>query len=310
VKTGKPDFLDRIAKYLILAVGLFSFGNAAFMIMWPLGWYVAIPTVITTGPPNKHFIQDIGIAYAVCGAILTYASFNIHMRWLAALAGALFLSFHGALHIYEVSVGICSPDVFIADVPGVLGPPILIFVVLGILFARQRITPAGLPKSAVLKVISTETPDESEYMQEIADAPGRAFEKMMAFAPAASHRHDASAELFHAARIGATLAEDCGPCAITAAKGALTDGVSRDKVNLMLEGKESLPDDEALAFQFGQAIATQSTEAFELGDKIEAQYGRGVRFELAMTAAVVRSYPAMKRGLGLTRSCSLSKMEV
>lgn len=308
--TGKQDFLDRLAQFLVLAVGLFSFGNAAFMIIWPMEWYVAIPTVITTGPPNQHFIRDIGIAFAVCGVILTYASFNIHARWLAAFAGALFLTFHGILHIYEVSVGICSPDVFIADAPGVLGPAILVYIALGILFARQRITPTGLPKRALLNMMNQQSPHESEYMQEIADAPGYAFEKMMHFAPAALHRYEAPSALFHAARLGATLAEDCGPCAITAANGAIADGVTRSKINLMLKGKEGLSEDEARAFEFGQAIATQSPNAFELGDKIETSYGRGVRFELAMTAAIVRSYPAMKRGLGLTKSCSLFDLEV
>lgn len=158
-------------------------------------WYVAIPTVITTGPPNQHFIRDIGIALAVCGVILTYASFNIHARWLAAFGGVLFLTFHGILHIYEVSVGICSPDVFIADAPGVLGPAILVYIALGILFVRQRIAPAGLPKRPLLKMMNQQSPDESEYMQEVADAPGHAFEKMMHFAPAALHRHEAPSDI-------------------------------------------------------------------------------------------------------------------
>jgi len=29
-----------------------------------------------------------------------------------------------------------------------------------------------------------------------------------------------------------------------------------------------------------------------------------------MTAAMVRAYPAMKRGLGLTKACSLTPLEV
>jgi hypothetical protein len=47
-----------------------------------------------------------------------------------------------------------------------------------------------------------------------------------------------------------------------------------------------------------------------LGDAIQAKYGRTVRLELAMTAATVRAYPGMKRGLGLTTSCTLTKLEV
>lgn len=308
--TGKPDFLDRLAQILVFAVGLFSLGFGLFMIISPLDWYTAIPTVITTGPPNKHFIRDIGIAYGACGFILLYASVNIHMRWMAALAGGLWLSLHGILHIYEVSVGICSPDVFVADAPGVLGPPLLVFAALGILFVRQRITPAGLPKAVLIKAIDRLNPGESEYMKDVAAAPGHAFEKMMHFSPAANHRYAAPAALFHAARIGATLIEDCGPCAITAANGAMVDGVSREQVNQMLAGGGALSKDDRLGFDFGQAIATGSAEAFALGDRIEAQYGRDVRFELAMGAAIVRSYPAMKRGLGLTKACSLTPMEV
>lgn len=308
--TGKPDFLDRLAQFLVLAVGLFSLLFGLFMIISPLDWYTAIPTVITTGPPNKHFIRDIGIAYVACGFILLYASVNIHMRWMAALAGALWLSLHGILHIYEVSVGICSPDVFVADAPGVLGPPLFVFAALGILFVRQRITPAGLPKAAVMKAIDNLNPGESEYMKDVAAAPGHAFEKMMHFSPAANHRQAAPAALFHAARIGATLVEDCGPCAVTAANAALADGMPREQVNQMLAGGGALGTDEKLGFDFGKAIANASSEAFILGDKIEAEYGRDVRFELSMGAAIVRSYPAMKRGLGLTKACSLTPMEV
>jgi len=310
MQTGKPDVLDRIAQFLVLAVGLFSLLFGLFMIISPLDWYTAIPTVVTTGPPNKHFIRDIGIAYASCGFILLYASVNIRMRWIAALAGGLWLSLHGVLHIYEVSVGICSPDVFVADAPGVLGPPILVFIAIGILFVRQHIAPAGLPKAAVMKAIDNLNPGESEYMKDVAAAPGHAFEKMMHLSPAANHRHAAPAALFHAARIGATLVEDCGPCAITAANGALADGLPRDQVNQMLAGGSALAAAEKLGFDFGQAVASGSPEAFPLGDQIEAQHSRDVRFELAMSAAIVRSYPAMKRGLGLTKSCSLTPMEV
>lgn len=308
---GKPDLLDRVAQMLVLGVGLFALLFGLFMIIWPLDWYVAIPTVITTGPPNKHFIRDIGIAYAACGVILVYASVNIHMRWLAAFAGALWLSLHGVLHIYEVSVGICSPDAFVADAPGVLAPPLLVFLALGILFARQRIAPAGIPKAVFLKFANAEAEEsERQYHDEIAAAPGHAFEKFVHFLPASMHRHAAPALLFHAARMGANMVEDCGPCAISCANWALADDVPRETVNSWFKGPDNLPEEEALAFAFGQAIATQSPEAFELGDRIEAQHGRAVRFELAMTAAIVRSFPAMKRGLGLTKACSLTPLEV
>ncbi|SIN63784.1 hypothetical protein SAMN02745824_1292 [Parasphingorhabdus marina DSM 22363] len=306
--TGKPDFLDRLAQFLVAAVGIFALLFGAFMIISPLDWYTAIPTVITTGPPNKHFIRDIGIAYSTSGIILLYASVNIHMRWLVAFAGSLWLALHGILHIYEVSVGICSPDIFWADAPGVLGPPLLVHVALTILFLRQRVAPAGIPDLVFLGVVDRMTPGESAYVHEIAGAPGHALEKFKHFMPASNHRTEASADLLAATRIGAVLAEDCGPCAITAAEGALADNVDRDTVNRMLRG--DLSGDQQTAFAFGQAMACQSEEAFSLGDRLEQDHGRTVRLELAMAAATVRVYPAMKRGLGLSRACSLTPLQV
>ncbi|GAA0466607.1 hypothetical protein GCM10009096_04110 [Parasphingorhabdus litoris] len=306
--TGKPDFLDRLAQGLVLLVGIFALLFGLFMIIAPLDWYTAIPTVITTGPPNKHFIRDIGIAYAACGIILLYAGASLHMRWLGALAGALWLSLHGVLHIYEVAVGICSPDIFWADAPGVLGPPLLVLAALTILFVRQRIAPAGIPNRLFLNAVDRMTPGESAYIHEIASAPGHMLEKFKHFMPASNHRHEADAGLLSAARIGAVLVEDCGPCAITAAQGALAEGLPRDEVNTMLTG--NLNGDNKLAFDFGQAIARQSAEADDLGLSIEQRFGRGVRRELAMAAAMVRAYPAMKRGLGMTTACSLTPLEV
>jgi hypothetical protein len=306
---GKPDTLDRIVQALIALVALFAMANGALMLADPFGWYQAVGTVRFTGPPNAHFIRDIGIAYAVSGIVLGFAAMRPAMRWLAAVAGNLWLTLHGALHIWEVTTGVCAPDIFWRDAPGVLGPPMLVWVALGILFARARIAPAGVPRIAYLKAVEAIAPGESAYVLALAAAPGGALEKFKHLQPATMHRHAAPADAFHMARIGATLVEDCGPCALTAAKGALADGLPRDLVNAALAGTP--PEGElATAFAFGQAIARQSADASALGDAIEARFGKDARLELAMTAATVRAYPAMKRGLGLTTSCSITKLDV
>jgi hypothetical protein len=306
---GKADLLDRVAQGLILLAGGFSLAFGLFMLSDPFGWYELIDTVKFTGPPNQHFIRDIGLAYVIAGLMLAFAGRNPNVRWLAAFSGSLWLALHGALHIWEVVTGVCAPNVFWRDAPGVLGPPLLVWVALAILFARQRITPAGIPNVAFLGVVDRLTPGESAYIHEVAKAPGHALEKLKHFMPAAQHRHEAPAELFHMARIGATLVEDCGPCALTAARGALSDGVSREVVNAALAASPA-EGDQALGFAFGQAIATQSADALTLGEQIEAKFGRTVRLELAMTTAMVRAYPAMKRGLGLTKACSTTRLKV
>lgn len=306
---GKPDKFDRLAQLVVALVTLFALFNGAFMLWDPFGWYQAVSTVKFTGPPNQHFIRDIGLAYLASGALLAFALPNLPTRWLGAFAGSLWLGAHGLLHIWEVVTGVCAPGIFWQDAPGVLGPSLLVWAALGILVAKQRISPAGVPKSLFLGAVEKISPGESEYIHELAAAPGHALEKFKHFMPATMHRYEAPADLFHMARIGATLIEDCGPCVITAAEAALRDGVDSVTVNAALAAEP--PDgDLKTAFVFGAAIGRQSAEAFVLGDAIEAAYGRNVRFELAMTAATVRAYPAMKRGLGLSKACALTPLRV
>jgi hypothetical protein len=306
---GKPDALHRLVQIMIALTALFCLANGGSMVWNPHSWYQLLPTVQTTGPFNQHFIRDIGLAYLTCGIVLGYAARFPSGRWLAALAGALWLTMHGAFHVWELLTGVGAQHVFWMDAPGVLGPPLLVWIALGILIARQRIAPAGIPKSMFLRAIDQLSPGESAYFHEVSNAPGHALEKLAHFMPATMHRHAAPAELFHMTRIGATLIEDCGACALTAARGALSGGVSKELINAALASKR-LDGDQQTAFDFGKAIARQAAEASPLGDAIQAKYGRTVRLELAMTAATVRAYPGMKRGLGLSTSCSLTKLEI
>ena len=305
---GRPDTLDRLAQAMVALTMLFSIANGLLMVVAPLPWYRMIPTLAFTGPFNPHFIRDIGMAYVTCGLILAWAVPNLRMRWLAALSGGLWLSLHAAIHLFEVASGICGPGVFWADFPAVFGPPMLVLAAVGLLAARRRIAPAGLPNAMAIPAI--EALGDSGYARELAAAHGHAFEAFLHAIPVTTHRHDAPASLFHMARIGATIQEDCGECALIAARAALADGVSRADVNAALAGGVGLAPDLTSAFAFGQAIALHSVETAERGDAIEAAHGRAVRLELALTAAWVRSYPGFKRGLGLSQACSATRLEV
>ena len=305
---GKPDALDRVAQGLVLLAAIVAFANGLFMLVWPLDWYHAVPNVPLTGPFNPHFVRDIGAAYVAAAVMLGWAVGDLRGRWLGLVTGGLWLALHGGIHVYEVSVGICGPGVFLNDVPGVLGPPLLVLVALGLMLGRQRIVPQGLPRAIIVPAIKAL--GDADYIDEIAAAPGHALDRYLGFVAATAHRHAAPVALFHAARIGATMAEDCGGCTMICARAALADGIERATVNLMLRGGEGLAPDLATAFAFGQAIASQSLDATSLGDKIETDHGRIVRLELAMAAALVRGYPALKRGLGLSQSCAATPLQI
>ena len=136
---AKHDALDRLAQLLLLIAAVTAIANGIFMLVQPLDWYVFVPTVVTTGPPNAHFIRDIGLAYVGSGLILLYAAADPARRWRAAIVGGLWLTLHGLLHIYEVAAGICGPATFWADAPAVIGQPALVIAALAILKARKRI---------------------------------------------------------------------------------------------------------------------------------------------------------------------------
>ena len=136
---AKHDALDRLVQLLLLIAAVTTIANGIFMLVKPLDWYVFVPTVVTTGPPNAHFIRDIGLAYIGSGLILLYAAADPVYRWRAAGVGGLWLTFHGLLHIYEVAAGICGPATFWADAPAVLGQPALVIAALALLKARKRI---------------------------------------------------------------------------------------------------------------------------------------------------------------------------
>ena len=72
----KPDVLDRVAQILIALVAAFALFNGGFMLADPFGWYQTVGTVKFTGPPNQHFIRDIGLAFLASGLMLAYAA-----RW-------------------------------------------------------------------------------------------------------------------------------------------------------------------------------------------------------------------------------------
>jgi len=310
ITVGKPRMSERFAQAMIALAALVCIANAIFMIVAPIRWYWAVPTVPATGPANSHFITDVGLAYLCCGITLCYGAIYPSGRWLALIAGAMWLTAHGLFHVFEFATGEVTGTRFLQDLPGVLGPALLVVVAFAILVATQRIVPAGLPQRTFLLLAHRLAPSESQFLEELAIAPGHALEKFIHFMPAATHRYQAEPAVFHLARLGATLAEDCGPCALTAARGALTDGVSRDLINTALGGGHGLYGDHQVAFEFGRSIANQAPDAFALGDATEQSLGRTVRLELAMTASLVRAYPALKRGLRLSKACSATKLSL
>lgn len=113
----------------LLATGLASNGLA--MLLFPNSWYEHVPGVSLTGPLNTHFVRDIGCAYLAASAALAWGSLETRLALPMTALAALFLVLHAAVHLYELSVGICGWGSWLRAFPGVTLPALLTLLTIG-----------------------------------------------------------------------------------------------------------------------------------------------------------------------------------
>ncbi len=85
-------------KTLLIGVGAFALLNAAYMWTATGHWYDTVPGVAQTGPLNRHFALDVGLAFLSSGLALLWAGLRADRS--AALCGAAWLVFHALFHIW------------------------------------------------------------------------------------------------------------------------------------------------------------------------------------------------------------------
>lgn len=151
--------------------------------------------------------------------------------------------------------------------------------------------------------------EDMAWARDVSALGRAAFWRLIGFYRFAGFRRAAPRDLMALARLGAVMAEDCGPCTRIVVKVARNEGVPPDLMRAALRGGAGLTGDADLAFRFGSALSAGGPEAADLGDAVEGRLGRAVRVELAMGAAAARFYPALKRGLGYARACSTTRFD-
>ncbi len=107
-----------------LVLGIALAANGLVMLGTPDTWYAAVPGVPQTGPFNPHFVRDIGAAYAVCGAALTWFAIDRAAR-AAAMAAAAFLTLHALVHLWDAAAGRERAHQLLADLQTVFLPAVL-----------------------------------------------------------------------------------------------------------------------------------------------------------------------------------------
>lgn len=151
---------------------------------------------------------------------------------------------------------------------------------------------------------------EQPYLRTLADVSDGALARWMMAMPATQYRKKSPKEAWHLARLGATVALDCGTCVQIVVNVARKDGVGPILLRQALDAPHALPDDDRAAYTFGHAVASGTDGVAERAAEVEALFGHEVHVELAMAVAMCGIFPTIKRGLGLSLACSLVTVEV
>jgi hypothetical protein len=147
---------------------------------------------------------------------------------------------------------------------------------------------------------------DPQYVLDIYEASPKAFFRFSWMSGLSAHREEVSKEAWYAAKLVATLTEDCGPCTQLVATMAEREGVSSTALRSVLAGDEAgMPPDAALGFKFAKAVLQRDiAEADRLRAEVECRWGKKGLVSLALSIAASRVFPAVKYALGHGHACT------
>src|SRR5215475_2170504 len=124
---------------------------------------------------------------------------------------------------------------------------------------------------------------DTSYMREMYDVSPRAFFRFSKMLGISSYREDVPKEAWFAAKLVATLTEDCGPCTQLVATMAEREGVSAATIRSVLSGEEEhMPPDASLGYRFARAVLRRDiAESDRLREEIVTCWGKKAAVSLA-----------------------------
>lgn len=149
-----------------------------------------------------------------------------------------------------------------------------------------------------------------DYVRDIVRSSRSAFWKYSLVMPLSGHRKHASAASLAVARIAAVKTEDCGPCLQINVDFALHDGAAPEIVEKAVFAPEALSRDFALIYRFAEAVAANADDIELLRAALSDRLSPRIVTELVIAIASARVYPAMKRGLGHSKSCAAVNIDL
>ncbi|WP_375548668.1 hypothetical protein ABWI01_13485 [Oceanicaulis alexandrii] len=291
------------ARLTVYACALILIATGAAMLLNGPLWYELTPGVTMTGPYNPHFVLDIGFAFLTSGAVLGIGA------WMGArplmIAGLSWPALHAGLHMVGlVTMGPASAAALWTEVLGVIAP---VFAA-GIALAYIPVLSPGFGgrnlQHRLTEHFERHWSYDASYLHEIIEMAPDTMVRFQTFQGLAAYQGAAPPLLIAGATLGAMLEEDCGPCAQLTVDMLLARGVSPSVVRALIEGGwDQVDEAAALGFRFAQALMRRDETVQSLRDTIQRQYGQSAALAVAYAVMVARSYPLLKRALGLDQAC-------
>lgn len=143
------------------------------------------------------------------------------------------------------------------------------------------------------------------YQQSMLQTNLKAFLKFGLFQMMSAHRQSLPVAPFFAAKLGAAMWDDCGPCSQLVVNMALDAEVSPEIVSAIVgKNLDQLPEEVAMVVKFTDLVLAHDPDANDLREKIVDLWGDDGLLTLAFCISTARVYPAIKYTLGYGQACN------
>lgn len=145
---------------------------------------------------------------------------------------------------------------------------------------------------------------DASYMRELLDVSPRGFRAFSRLMVMARHREDTPPAAVYAAKLAATLAEDCGTCAQLVITMAEREGLDAAALRAIARcDVPAMPPDAALGYAFACAVMARAPDLDAVRAEVLRRWGRRAVVTLGLTVASSRMFPTLKYALGHGHAC-------
>lgn len=146
-----------------------------------------------------------------------------------------------------------------------------------------------------------------DYARALLHASRGGFWRFTRVMPMAAWRDGVPLAAWHAAKLVAVRAEDCGPCTQLVVDMARADGVPDDLLRAVLQGDhaavQALDADTAVAAHFARCWTTGAPGLADARDALRQRLGERGLASLALAMTGARMFPLIKSALGHGQAC-------